>query len=435
MKLSPGCNCCGGCAATKTFYDPGDWTAGVGGSVSDGTGSNAVDLDGPVDPSSFLSSEAWVLSFDVAAGSGVFTIDGVDYEFDSDLQTITADGTSLECGRAASAGTTMAVEIRVTPTHAYIFATGNYFGTYGVLTVARSSSTPSSFTAVWDTATISNFQIADASVTVTTDGTLYTAPVFSLRCWFRSDLEVCPYIVAKAATNSHQYFDSSNFQYYNNGAGYDPIDGDVDMSDVTLTTSGTVFLGLEDALIGSPFWSRKLSGGAIGDTREDSPSSDFDYRRGDSPCVQFMEIAQWVDRLGGTYNYYLTHLNIFSGGTRFSLASKTVTLEWGTPTVADAYPIPQFEAALSLTYEYSFFCFKPGPILAARANWSSGGSASATIAINDLSSGFVISVTGSGSYEWVGGVEPTDDDNCGAGWTPVGEPGAVVIGGAWTFAP
>lgn len=373
--------CCCSCRS-KSFPSASDWVADPGGSVSVGTEADTLDIDGDVNPSSFLSTEAWLIEFVLEAGSVTITIDSVDYVIDADTQSMTANGNSVDFGWDSLTNKLTNVELRVTPTHAFLLVFGNYSAstgrTYGILTVDRSTDVPSSFACEWDSAILRGFTISDSTVTVSEDG--YSGPVFSVNCWARADVEVCPYIVAYDETNDHQYYGTTNVvQESNFDSNIRSVSGDMDMANVSLNIgSNAWFDGSDGRTYGTPFWAFRVTS-AIGDTRLSSPSNGtLDYRRGEAVCAGLSEIACWRSPGSGSWNDETLHLNFNLFVT--SVCSRQLTLTWYTPTVANPYPKPYLYAQLAMGYS--------------QGSYESGGTTDAEIEPNDIPSGFALTVVG-----------------------------------------
>lgn len=385
------CLCCGQCSEIELF-SAGSWSAGIGGSASNGSGSNQVDLDGPVDPSSFITGkEAWHLRFKMK-GEVTFTIDSVDYVIDTDLQTITLDGTTAEIGqpsRHLPSSELFSFELRVTPTHAYLLGFGNYLlsGAVGrahaILTVSRSSNAPNSFSAEWTSATVEDFTIGSSEVAVDESG---ETPVFTKQCW-TAPATNCAYKVVKKLSRNHLYQDDPSF-----------LD-DYWMPDFTISgwEPWDLIYRCSTAGSGSAPWAtgtvlRCNQSPSTGDG--DDPLEPYYTHRISSLCASSGQLVRWYDSPFGGEDYDCADWNF---GPAFYSYSYNMTLEWETQTQAAPYGKPYYDASFGLEFTYTISCSSLNKHV-----FESGGSASSSLDPNDFEDGFTLTITGAKSEYDIG---------------------------------
>lgn len=377
-KYSPGgCECCG--CAVRQYPLVANWTTVGGGTVTqDG---DSLDMSGEVNPSSFLTGkEAYQIKFnligkaEITIGSDVFTIDSV-------AQTIKIGTNTIAIGQAsqAYAREVVDVEIRATPTHCYLLVHGNYqlpstAYAYGILTVARTTNPPLSFTIQWTAATITGFQIADSEVEVE-DATYYAPESHIKRCWLEPNAE-CPYYLIKSVTRNHEYQD-------------DAI-GDQMMPDVAFT-------GWDPSDEFPPTLSNPqpwVTGIVLACNLLTDETGNYQTMSLGDPSCSFSTLAKrWYEETIGyvTTNYCQVFDQIrlaFKPDRNVSL-SGSFSIDFGVETQADAYPVPAFIVDFAVAFTtYIFIC---------NGYYTSGGSVQSTLAVNSLAGGVTITIVGSES--------------------------------------
>lgn len=380
--------CCCDCPV-NTYYEASNWTAEVGGTVSD-AGGGVVELDGEVNPSSFITgTEAWHIDF-LLKGKATFTIDTDTFIVDTINQTISVNGSTDSFGRSSGDVSQFhQVQLRVTPTHAYLLAFGNYFLSgsapdfiyaHSLLTCDRAEDAPDSFTVVWDDAEVFGFAISDSTVAVDESG--YT-PVFTTRCW-TAPSTLCPYFICKTLSRDHLYLTnpSHNRDYIMpdvSFSGWDPWAWYHNCVTATYETGG-VFrcnAGMTDS-------SSLYQTLGIEQFR-------FNQLIGKNFCNWDSDIRRWGD-IGNGLDC-LTLPAYTTGGQ--------VDIQWPTETAAAPYPKPYYHVTFGVVLGQSLSCCWNGTVYQCQYAVDSGGSVQADIECNDLNSGFTMSVSGSVSIETI----------------------------------
>jgi hypothetical protein len=423
-----GCDCEGSCATPLEFAAAADFTAGVGGTVTDD--GDDIDLDGIVNPNSYQSSDAYQIEFYLASGSVDIDVGAITVSADADAQTLSVGATSVECGQAiGSPG--LEVYIRVTPDNIVAWAIGEYdqADVYGIATADRSGTVPT-FTATWDSATITGMLIRDASATITgTD----ESPTVTKQCWTAPVLG-CPYYFVKTITNNHEYQSDPS------------INADVAMPDISLTGDDVYYY--DNAALG---WvGDEFLGPSVQMTSYDNPTTNYHRRISNSiACNASGAISRWQHTQSGPgpFNEWQTACaNVFANPS--TTGAYSLLIDWPDPTPSTPYPKPQFIASFSLSLGVNLQCqHTSGPSSgnpAGTAVFTSSGTASLTFDVNDLGSGFTLIVTGSPSID-LSGVTDAETVECPVDYNEFGaaiygdpedidnNPKAGVLSGSWTL--
>jgi hypothetical protein len=422
-RNTPGlCNACcetaGGCLDPVQYPAPADWNVAAGGSLVDTA--DGLEMDGPVHPATFLASEAYTIRFTLE-GVAELTIDGDVFTIDAPGQTISINSDSVAIGQAGRAGTRpeVDVELRVTPSHAYLLVYGNYEypggppgangHAYGLLTVDRSTAVPSSFTIDWTTATVNDFRIDDATVEVTAEGEV------TLHCWTQP-YPFLPYIYVKKLTRDHLYQD-------------DPVQ-DRYLPDVAI--SGW------DAIQNPP-------GPGVGDSvtgyvlacnaPADDPTSLYQTHAVGIPnnAGWIADVHYWIDYQPyggyGCLSVMPGSLPGFSPRLPYYRTNGNVRLIFDAPTAAEPYPKPYFRAEYGIGYARQIFCGLSG--FFAQYTYfdelQSAGFTALDVPANDLKHGFTLAVTTTKQLIF-GTVDDFPDSQCQQQYDEVGS-----ITGTWTL--
>ncbi|MDM4015947.1 hypothetical protein [Roseiconus lacunae] len=386
-KYTPGA-CNGGCPCeigcqVKTFFGTDDWDANESATMTGpatGDRETEIDLDGIVNPASYVEAEAYQIDFALHAGKVVIRIESIEYVADATTQTITANGTTIAAGRSAGMQWFPHVEIRVTPTHVFIFATGNYkYATFthsgenydryahAILVVERDGSDPpTAFTAIWDEATVSDFTIRSSEVIYTGD---YGSETLVRDCWLKMRSvyasltyplwRMKPYLALKSLSQNHVYTPNDLF------------------------VPQLSFVN-EYSLAGS------ASGVWIGDTTSLPGGAGYDGIKATNGIVEMngggVFSGDYCAIIGSTaYNATRPHESPRKSHT----AGGGIVLDLGTHSAANPYPLPVYKVSLTMTNYIGKWNCGGSPIgestTHASGEWS--------LDVNDLVAGFVYTVS------------------------------------------
>ena len=416
-----GCSCCGGCRPTRTYATTSKWTTGTGGTITDN--GDGFDVSGEVSPSSLVNSEAYTINFTMT-GYVSIDIDGDTFVIDGPNQQIEIGLDTVLIGQAGRLGarTTMEVEIRITPSHAYLLVNGNYYITragftgyaYGLLTVDRSSAVPTGITMTWTLATVKDFTVSDSKVVMS--GTDYD-PVVDLSCWTQPT-PTCPYTYLKDLTRNHLYQDEP--------------EGEVGLPDVSFggwdpfvfASGGGV--SKADSPCGYALACNTDSGGNLSD-----PTSLYQTIGYNDPyCHWGDHVRLWIyNSITGNYDCKFVSNYIFGASNQVFTAGGEIGLIFDAPTPSSPYPKPRFLASLTVTWQGVLACCWDGVSFVTFQGFSSS-TATTDIAANDLKSGFTLSISGDKFTE--SGVPTCDPGTfgpeCSDVWDDVG-----LITATWTL--
>lgn len=390
--------CCGGGCVTRNYFGANSWTGGTVTGPATGDQFTELILNGAALPSSFVDAEAYQIEFTLKSGSVTFVIDGFNYSVGATNQTIRIWGTGFD--EEIDAGYTalsplefQKVQIRVTPTHTYLFVAGNYeYGNYSIgatdytlqghaiLTLDRNGSNPpTTFTANWGNATVSEFRLRSSQVEVDA----YSGEE-SINCHVlpngesvnpsgvgvREHWQHKPYLALKSLASDHAHYGGGSElfvpelsfvnEYYVAGSNSGTWVGDT-----AFVSGGSGTGGVYDGY--------KASNLIVGNTGD------------------FLFNGDYCGFFSGSGPLSATRPGTFGGPSYSHKASGSVALEFPAPSFVAPYPKPVYRVNLTMGHRIGNWACSG---MVGKPGFSTTGSTTeTTIPVNDLQNGFVISTS------------------------------------------